>query len=88
MFVKNSDSYGGVAYDARNAGRTPYSRDADATQAQGYMTPGYDPNRGIDDFRREQGGNEVGFISPVQAVLIQDVYKRTYYLTGHSRKNI
>ena len=43
----------------RNAGRTPYPRDSEVIQAQGYMTPGYDPNKGTDDFRREHGGDEV-----------------------------
>lgn len=51
------EPYGGTAYDARNAGRTPYPRDTDVVQ--GYMTPGYDPNKGVDDFRRELDADEV-----------------------------
>ena len=54
LFVETADSYGGVAYEARNAGRTPYPRGD-----TGYMTPGYDPNKGVDDFRREHDPDEV-----------------------------
>jgi len=57
LFVQTADSYGGMAYEARNAGRTPYPRDTDVVQ--GYMTPGYDPNKGVDDFRREHDTDEV-----------------------------